>query len=242
MATLTKLIVSIILALLLLSCEFNANWGTGRKGDGNVIADNVSITSDFNEIHASRGLDVYLTQSNVNSVTIEADSNLHEIITVEVVDNVLKITTEESIGSASSKKVLVNFNTLSRIVATSGSDVFSTDTISLNELDIETNSGSDVEIDINTEKVTCSASSGSDIDIQGNTNYLMASASSGSDIDAGDLLAEISTVKATSGASISVNTTKELIAKANSGGDVVYYGNPSKLDTSEGVSGGISKR
>ena len=242
MATLTKLIVSIILALLLLSCEFNANWGTGRKGDGNVIADNVSITSDFNEIHASRGLDVYLTQSNVNSVTIEADSNLHEIITVEVVENVLKITTEESIGSASSKKVLVNFNTLSRIVATSGSDVFSTDTISLNELDIETNSGSDVEIDINTEKVTCSASSGSDIDIQGNTNYLMASASSGSDIDAGDLLAEISTVKATSGASISVNTTKELIAKANSGGDVVYYGNPSKLDTSEGVSGGISKR
>ena len=242
MATLTKLIVSIILALLLLSCEFNANWGTGRKGDGNVIADNVSITSDFNEIHASRGLDVYLTQSNVNSVTIEADSNLHEIITVEVVDNVLKITTEESIGSASSKKVLVNFNTLSRIVATSGSDVFSTNTISLNELDIDTNSGSDVEIDINTEKVTCSASSGSDIDIQGNTNYLMASASSGSDIDAGDLLAEISTVKATSGASISVNTTKELIAKANSGGDVVYYGNPSKLDTSEGVSGGISKR
>ena len=242
MATLTKLIVSIILALLLLSCEFNANWGTGRKGDGNVIAHNVSITSDFNEIHASRGLDVYLTQSNVNSVTIEADSNLHEIITVEVVDNVLKITTEESIGSASSKKVLVNFNTLSRIVATSGSDVFSTDTISLNELDIDTNSGSDVEIDINTEKVTCSASSGSDIDIQGNTNYLMASASSGSDIDAGDLLAEISTVKATSGASISVNTTKELIAKANSGGDVVYYGNPSKLDTSEGVSGGISKR
>ena len=242
MATLTKLIVSIILALLLLSCEFNANWGTGRKGDGNVIADNVSITSDFNEIHASRGLDVYLTQSNVNSVTIEADSNLHEIITVEVVENVLKITTEESIGSASSKKVLVNFNTLSRIVATSGSDVFSTNTISLNELDIDTNSGSDVEIDINTEKVTCSASSGSDIDIQGNTNYLMASASSGSDIDAGDLLAEISTVKATSGASISVNTTKELIAKANSGGDVVYYGNPSKLDTSEGVSGGISKR
>ena len=242
MATLTKLIVSIILALLLLSCEFNANWGTGRKGDGNVIADNVSITSDFNEIHASRGLDVYLTQSNVNSVTIEADSNLHEIITVEVVDNVLKITTEESIGSASSKKVLVNFNTLSRIVATSGSDVFSTNTISLNELDIDTNSGSDVEIDINTEKVTCSASSGSDIDIQGKTNYLMASASSGSDIDAGDLLAEISTVKATSGASISVNTTKELIAKANSGGDVVYYGNPSKLDTSEGVSGGISKR
>ena len=242
MATLTKLIVSIILALLLLSCEFNANWGTGRKGDGNVIADNVSITSDFNEIHASRGLDVYLTQSNVNSVTIEADSNLHEIITVEVVDNVLKITTEESIGSASSKKVLVNFNTLSRIVATSGSDVFSTNTISLNELDIDTNSGSDVEIDINTEKVTCSASSGSDIDIQGKTNYLMASASSGSDIDAGDLLAEISTVKATSGASISVNTTKELIAKANSGGDVVYYGNPSKLYSSEGVSGGISKR
>ena len=242
MATLTKLIVSIILALLLLSCEFNANWGTGRKGNGNVTTNKVPITNDFNEIHASRGLDIYLTQSSVNSVTIEADSNLHEIITVEVVDDVLEISAIENIGSASAKKVLVNFNNLSRIVATSGSDIYSTNTITLNELDIDTNSGSDVELHVNAQKIFCSASSGSDIDIRGKTNHFKASASSGSDIDADDLQAEISTVKATSGASISVNTSKELVAKANSGGDVVYYGNPSKLDTSEGVSGGISKK
>lgn len=242
MATLTKLIVSIILSLLLLSCQFNASWGTGRQGNGNVITENISIEGDFNEIHASRGLDVYLTQGNSDSVTIEADSNLLEIITVEVIEGVLEITTEENIGSASSKKVLVSFDTLSRIVATSGSDIYSTNTITLNELDIDTNSGSDVELDVNAEKLTCSASSGSDIEIRGKTNQLKANASSGSDIDAGDLLAEISTAKASSGASISVNTSKELVAKANSGGDVTYYGNPEKIDTSEGVSGGIGRK
>lgn len=241
MATLTKLIVSTILSLLLLSCEFNTGWGTGIKGDGNVISEERNV-SDFNEIHASRGLDVYLTQGNSERVTVEADGNLHEIITVEVINGILEISTEENIGSASSKKVLVTFKYLSRIVATSGSDVFSTNTLTGNSLELETNSGSDLKLDINVQSLTCSATSGSDLEVSGKTSKLKAEANSGSDIDARDLLAESSTVNASSGASVTVNTSKELIAKANSGGDVTYYGNPEKLDTSEGVSGGIRKK
>ena len=243
MATLTKLIVSTILSLLLLSCEFNTtSWGTGVRGDGNVITKERSINGSFNEIHTSRGLDVYLTQGNSEGVTVEADGNLHELITVEIVNNVLEISTVENIGSASSKKVLVNFKDLSRIVSTSGSDVYSTNTIRLDDLELETTSGSDMELDLNVESLVCSATSGSDLEVSGKTSRLNAEATSGSDIDAGNLLAERSTVKATSGASVTVNSSKELIANANSGGDVTYYGNPEKLDKSESVSGDIRKR
>lgn len=242
MATLTKLIVSTILSLLLLSCEFNTSWGTGVKGDGNVISEERALNDNFNEIHASRGLDVYLTQGNSENVTIEADGNLHDLITVKVINNVLEISTEENIGSASSKKVLVTFKDLSRIVATSGSDVFSTNTINVDNLDLETTSGSDMEIELNVESLVCSASSGSDLEVSGKTRKLNASATSGSDIDAEELLAENSNVNANSGANVTLNATKELIAKANSGGNITYYGNPEKLDKSEGVSGGIYKK
>lgn len=243
MATLTKIIVSIILAILLFSCEFNTSWGAnGISGDGNVVTKERTLSGDFNEIHVSRGLDVYLTQGNSESVTIEADGNLHEIISVEIVNNVLEITTEENIGRATSKKVHVNFDDISRIIATSGSDVYSTNTFNVTNLELETNSGSDMELDVNAQSLVCLSTSGSDLELSGQVTKLNAEANSGSDIDAGDLQAENSTVKATSGASVTVNSSKELIAKANSGGDIKYYGNPEKLDKSEGVSGDIHKK
>ncbi|WP_250434307.1 head GIN domain-containing protein [Hanstruepera flava] len=242
MTTLTKLIVSFILSLLLLSCEFNTGWGPGVTGDGNVITKEQRLQNEFNEIHVSRGLDVYVTQGPSEKVTIEADGNLHDIILVAINNGVLEITAEENIRSAASKKVLVTFKNIDKIVATSGSDVYSTNTIKADDLELETNSGSDMELEIDTQKLYCLSTSGSDLELTGRATTLKAEANSGSDIDAGDLLAEKSTIRATSGASISVNTSKELIAKANSGGDITYYGSPEKLEKTEGVSGGIGKR
>ncbi len=55
-------------------------------------------------------------------------------------------------------------------------------------------------------------------------------------------MAESSEVKATSGADITVNTSKELTARATSGGDVKYYGNPEKVDKSDSSSGSIKQK
>ena len=242
MTTLTKLIVSTILALLLFSCEFSTNWNSGIKGDGNVITKERPVEGSFNEIHVSRGLDVYLTPADTDKIIIEADGNLHDIITTHIDNNVLKITAEENIGTASSKKVLVSFKNAHKIVATSGSDVYSTKTITTENLKLETNSGSDMNLDLNVNSLVCLATSGSDLELTGKVTNLDAEANSGSDIDAADLQAHTSNVKATSGASVSVNTSKELIASANSGGDVIYFGNPEKLEKTEGVSGEIRKK
>jgi len=106
-------------------------------------------------------------------------------------------------------------------------------------LELSTSSGSDMELDVDAEKVSCDSSSGSDLKLSGKTNKLYAEASSGSDIKAGDLSAVSSEVKASSGADITVNTSNELVAKASSGGDIKYYGNPQKVEKSDGVSGSI---
>ena len=90
-----------------------------------------------------------------------------------------------------------------------------------------------------TEKLNCNSSSGGDIRISGTTTLLIAEASSGSDIKASNLKAETSKVKASSGADISVNTSKELTARATSGGDIRYSGNPQTIDKSDSSSGSV---
>ncbi|GAL63030.1 hypothetical protein JCM19300_1048 [Algibacter lectus] len=200
------------------------------------------VTEPFSTIKATEGLDVYLTQSDNESIIVETDENLQELIITEVIDGVLKIHTAESIGKSVSKKVTVSFKTISSIIATSGSDVVSSNTITVEELDLKTTSGSDMSLKLNTKILNCESTSGSDLNLSGITEKLNAEATSGSDIEAKELIAQYSNVKVTSGADISVNTKKILVAKATSGGDIKYYGNPEKVDKSKNSSGNITKK
>lgn len=242
MTTISKFITALIMSLLLVSCQFNGDFGFGVRGNGDVETVERSIDDDFSEIRVSRGLDVYLTQGDNVSLLVEADENLHDIIITEVENGVLRITTDENIAYSKSKKVMLTFKDVSKIKATSGSDVFSTNTIVAENLELTTTSGSDMELDINVQVADCRSTSGSDLRVSGTTNKLYAEATSGSDIKAGNLKAKISEARATSGADITLNASDELYAKATSGGDIKYYGNPEKVTKKDGVSGSIREQ
>ena len=236
MTTIIKVFIAFILGLLMTSC----NFVFGVRGNGKVQTIERTVNGTYNEIEVSRGLDVYLTQSDSESISVQADENLHDIIKTEIVGNVLKIYTKENINFSQVQKVMVSFKDVSKISAASGSDVYSTNKFHTETIQLVTESGSDMQLDINAKSIDCSSSSGSDLKLSGITTNLKAEASSGSDINASDLIAENSHVKATSGADIIVNTSNELVASANSGGDITYKGNPGKVEKKDGPSGSIN--
>ncbi|WP_299334125.1 head GIN domain-containing protein [uncultured Psychroserpens sp.] len=239
MTTLTKITVTILLSLLLMSC---INITPGVKGNGNVSTVDRTIEEDFNQVEVSRGLDVYLTQSDSPMLKVQADENLHDIIITEVENGVLKIYADKNISTSESKKVMVNVKDLDLISATSGSDVFSTNTLEADAIKLITTSGADLEVEINAEVTVLAATSGSDLKVSGTTSKLSASATSGSDIKAGQLESQNCTASVTSGAVIIVRAEKSLSASATSGGDIKYLGNPEKVSKSDGVSGSIRKQ
>ncbi|WP_417860840.1 head GIN domain-containing protein [Winogradskyella sediminis] len=241
MTTLSRIIIISIISFLLLSCNFSMNLGPGVDGNGNVVTEERTISPDFNEIKVSQGLDLYISQSDAVGLSVEADENLQDLIMTDVENSILRIYTTENIRRAQSKKIILSIETISAIKATSGSDVYSSNTISLSNLDLHATSGADITIDVITETLKCKSTSGSDIKVTGTTTNFMAEATSGSDIDASNLKAEISNVKATSGADISVHTSKELTANATSGGDVKYSGNPKKVNKSDNSAGSVKQ-
>ena len=241
MTTLTKFIAGFIVAIMLMSCNFDFDGTWGVRGNGNVTTESREISSNFDAIEVSRGLDVYLTQANSPGLRVQADENLHDIIMTEVENNILKIYADENISYSASKKVMVNIGAVTRISSSSGSDVYSTNTIQADHLELSTSSGSDMEIQIDANIVECNSSSGSDLRVFGVAQKLYADASSGSDIKAGDLKVMSCEARASSGADITVNSSEELYAKASSGGDIKYYGNPEKVTKRDGVSGSVRK-
>lgn len=242
MTTLIRIIVTSILSLLMFSCNFGINWNGGVQGNGNVVKETRTVNESFSKIKATEGLNVYVTQGNSEGITVEADENLQDLILTEVKDGVLKIHCKEQIGRASSKKVNVNFRSITALTSTSGSSVYATNTITSEKLALKSSSGSSMKVKVNANDLSCDSSSGSSLKVSGETITLTAEASSGSNIKAGDLKAESSEVSASSGANLTVNTSKALIAKASSGGGVKYYGNPEMLDTDKSSGGSIRKK
>ncbi|TXE10557.1 DUF2807 domain-containing protein [Gelidibacter salicanalis] len=238
MSTLIKIIITSILSLSLFSC--NVNFNTGMSGNGNVEIKEGTVDREFNQIEVSGGLNVFLTQTTSESISVEADENLHNFIITTIENNILKIYPKENISSHAVKNVTVSFKNLNKISAASGSSIYGTQTISQPLLELRTSSGSAMDLNLNTTALTCSTSSGSTVTLKGNADKFLAQASSGSTIQAEGLKIVFAQTKATSGADIMVNVSKELIANAASGGDIRYSGNPQKIKKSAGVSGHIT--
>lgn len=241
MTTISKIIATVIMSFIMVSCNFDMNLVAGEKGNGNVVSIERKFDQEFTAIHASEGLDVYLKQDGGNSAIVEADENLQEMIETEIKDGTLHIGVDGQISWAQSRKVYVSFGNIERIKSTSGSDVYSDGVIKATNLELVATSGSDMEVEVMADKLNCKTTSGSDMKLSGRVDRLEAEATSGSDLKAGELQARITNARASSGADLSLNTTEELVAKASSGGDIRYTGNPDKIDTKDSSSGSIRR-
>ena len=227
-------ISAVLLLFLTTSCMFD-----GVKGNRNVITQDRTITSDFDAVSVSHGIEVHLTMSNETSLSLEADENLHDLIITEVEDGVLRIYSEKNIWSSKSKKVYLTASDVIKIKATSGANVRSENTISADEFDVRVSSGANVRLMLDVSHLTCNTTSGSDARLKGTAGNFVANSSSGSNIRAKELTSQSCHADVSSGANISVNVTEKLDANASSGGGIRYSGNPENVQKNSSSGGSI---
>ncbi len=236
MKIVTKITVILLLLFTTSSCFLDGI--TGIIGNGNVISEDRTISSNFDVIKVQQGINLYLTQGNKTEINVEADENILDLLITEVKNGELKVYFDKNVNRAKKRNVYLTTNTIAKIKTSSGASVKSENTLQVTSLDLDSSSGSSIKIHVNATEITSESSSGSDIDIFGNTETFSANASSGSSIDADELEAVDVYAKVSSGANINVNVTGKLTAKASSGGDIDYEGNPKDVnkDTSSGGS------
>jgi len=230
--------------VLTLALTLNANaynWLKSKSGNGNVTKE-IRKVSSFYGVKASAGINVYLFQGDEEKVVVETDENLQDCLIVEVDGNMLKCYIDCSIRNSSKLNVYVNFKTLNKIRASSGSDIYGETVITANDLDIDVSSSGDVKIKVDAKSVNCSASSGADAIIEGTADHFEGNASSGADIKAEGLVVKTCKASASSGADIKITVNEKIEASASSGGDVTYKGSPRVEQIRESSGGDVRKR
>lgn len=237
----TKVILIAIIALFVTSCKYDIDLGNGINGSGNIIKEKRTLTETFTKIEVNRGIEVIVEQANETEIEVEADDNIIKHITTKVENNVLVITTDESINSSDSQTVRVKMPTITSIESTSGSNIKSKNTLRGTQLKVDSNSGSEIELQLEYDAVTAESTSGSEISLTGKALKLDTSSSSGSEINADNLISNTIVCDASSGSSTSVHPLLSLKAKASSGSSINYKGNPKTVNEEESSGGDISK-
>ncbi len=213
---------------------------------GNSDETEIRKVKNFNAIKVSAGIDLYITMGETEEVKIVADDDIIDKLITEVKDGTLRIYMKDNNwfnwSVRGSRKAYVTVKELVAISASSGSDVKSENTLKGESLKVKASSGSDVEIDIFYKNFLLDTSSGSDAKVSGKVKTFKAEASSGSDIKARNLESTICKVRASSGSDITVSVSGELYAKASSGADIRYYGNPDIRDIDESSGGDIKQK
>ncbi len=182
-------------------------------------------------VQVRSGIDLYLSQGNTESITIEYKGIDLEDIRADIKNGVLSIYMDKkgnnwswNWGKNSSVKVYLSFKQLNSIVAMGGSDVFSKGSLTFKDLNLNVSGGSDADLNLKAETLNVSSAGGSDTKLIGSVRNLNAESTGGSDLKAEDLEVDICKVRASGGSDAYVRANKEIIVEATGGSDVYWYG------------------
>ncbi|WP_228458546.1 DUF4252 domain-containing protein [Chryseobacterium aureum] len=216
---------------------------------------------EFSKIDASVGVNVTFKQENTRSVKVIADADKLQYVITKVENGVLKIYVDnKGVRNLRFKNLNVNVSApnINSVKTSSGSVFTAVNPVRESSLAIEAesgsiikgtfnvnqtaavavNSGSVMDVDIKTPKLTLDISSGASINLSGEADSAVIDISSGASCKADDLKIATAVVESTSGASLSILVTDKLKVSVSSGADVKLRGTPELDAKVDKISGG----
>ncbi len=205
-----------------------------------------SLNGSFTFIKVSSGIDLYITQSNEESIAVSAsDQKYLDRFKTEVVNGTLKIYYDNNGISRKSEnrklKAYVSFKTLEKLDASAGSVVYVNGAINADKLNLDVSSGAEFTGTIHVKEITADVSSGAGIKLTGDAGKLRVGVSSGADFKGYDFVVDYCDASASSGAGVHVTINKELSAKASGGANIKYKGEGLIRDIKTSSGGAVKK-
>ena len=235
-----KSLAAALVIIAISSCT-HAQFFRTVEGHGNVVTKERK-TDDFTGVKVSSGIDVYLKQGNNESVSVEADQNLHEYILTEVRGGVLNVYSEYNIRHAERMRVYVTMKEINSVKTTSAGDVIGETPINTDRMELSASSAGDIKLEVHAKKIDIDISSSGDISVTGETDVLRADLSSAGDLNAYDLRSREADVSVSSAGDADVYASERITARASSAGDINYKGDPKYIDAHSSSAGGIHRR
>ncbi|MEP7110059.1 MAG: head GIN domain-containing protein [Ferruginibacter sp.] len=204
----------------------------GVKGQKTIVNDaNAEVRTldgSFNKIIISGGIDLYLSQYDIESVAVSASSDQYkQNIKTVVENNTLKIYYDgpRQWNTGNKKmKAYVSFKDLEKLQASGACDVKVDGMIQVPALILNMSGASDFKGAVKVRSLVMELSGASDVTISGSATSVSIQSSGASDVKGYDLVTDVCKAKASGASDINITVNRELTAHASGASDIYYRG------------------
>ncbi|SEL39589.1 Putative auto-transporter adhesin, head GIN domain [Aquimarina amphilecti] len=162
---------TLVLSILCIAVLSNVNAQKEKiKGNKIVVTEQKPVDA-FHTIQLYDNFEVTLQEDSDNIISIEADSNLQEIINISVQDSTLIIRSDKRIKRSKALNIKINYaQDLQKIVSYDKINLKSKSLIKTPIIRIESNDNSDIFLSIEADKTTSVTNGKSNVDLHINAN------------------------------------------------------------------------
>lgn len=221
--------LTIVTFLLISTSACTQNWssGPGVSGEGPKVTKTLDIAT-FDGLALNIAADVMIRQGSPQSVKIEAQQNIIDLLKKEVKDGVWKISFEKNVRNASDIKIWVTVADIKQLsVSGSGSIIGENSFSNLGALALAVSGSGAIKLDSDSKSLDAAISGSGNMSLNGNTGASTMRISGSGDIEAFGLKARTCEVKISGSGDSNVNVSESLDVAIAGSGDVYYKGKPS---------------
>ncbi|MGQ0827838.1 MAG: GIN domain-containing protein [Bacteroidota bacterium] len=188
-------------------------------------AQQIRNVTDFNGIIVGDAFNVTISQSDANTVKVDADERTSSQIKTEVKNEILTISTDENISSKP-VTIMIGVKSLNHLEVSGSADVKTGDQLLCDKLMIISNGAGNVQLDLKINEVKINLSGAGDLMLTGSAQLLDAVVSGAGDLKASDLETIKVIAKVSGAGNARVNAVQALNADVAGAGSIIYKGNP----------------
>ncbi|WP_298478292.1 head GIN domain-containing protein [uncultured Maribacter sp.] len=209
-----------------------------------LCAQNEEITvslSKFTELKSFDGLSINLIQSTENKAVISGD-NIDKVVFVNK-EGVLKIRMEINKIFSGYKTFIDLYYSQPIVVIDVNEDarIVSEKTITQDVLELKAQEGGELVISAEVEQLLIKTVTGGVIETSGTSDLQDVAINTGGIYEGKDLKTKFSTINVNAGSRAEIYATDYVKASVKAGGEVLVYGNPTKLEEKTVFGGKITK-
>lgn len=192
---------------------------------------------DFNGIKVNGTFDIILSQSETNTIKIDASEKDLTQIKTEVKDGILTISGKGS--TQEDKPIRIGVKSLTSLSVSGASDLKTDNQLICNNLLIESSGAGDIHLNVKATEIKSQISGAGDVTLKGTAQLLEANVSGAGDLKASNLLVDKAKVKVSGAGDGKVNVKQSLDADVSGSGSIIYKGKPVERNININGSGSI---
>lgn len=219
---------AIVLLLATQACKTGCIQGSGKEA-----TDKRQVTA-FDKLEIAGSFNITLVQDSSNSITINADDNILNIIKTDVSGDKLKISTDnKNVCSSKEVTVTIGVRNLKSIAASGAVEITSNGRLNFGDLDLNLSGATKINLNIAASNVETNGSGVSEIALKGQASSHTIEMSGSGNVHAFDFVVGNYTIETSGQSDCEINVLSELNIHSTGASDIKYKGNPTKINKSK---------